>query len=58
MRMTSSCEKKLKTSVRKYLNKELEHSVNLSTVNMLSNVVMSLLDEGVFDDSMKENCEH
>ena len=24
---------------------------------MLSNVVMSLLDEGVFDDSMKENCE-
>lgn len=48
---------KIKNSVHLYLNKELEYSVNLSTVNMLSNVVMSLLEEGIFDDSMKESCE-
>tara|TARA_B100000925_G_C22007112_1_gene474207 strand:+ start:734 stop:1591 length:858 start_codon:yes stop_codon:yes gene_type:complete len=48
---------KIKKSIRLFLNKELEHSVNLSTINMLSNIVMSLVDDGVFDSSMKDSVE-
>ena len=49
--------KKIKKSLRKYLKKELEYPVNLSTINMLSNVVMSLIEEKVFDETMKEKSE-
>ena len=49
--------RKIKVSIRNYLNKELEFSVNLSSINMLSNIVMSLVDEKIFDESMKETCE-
>ena len=48
---------KIKKSIKLYLVKELSYSSNLSTVNMMANVISSLLTEGVFDKSFKEQSE-
>lgn len=50
-------KERLQKSILVYLKKELGAKSNLSTVNMIANVVHSLLEENIFDESLYDKSE-